>query len=213
MECLCYYKYIGQLKIWLQNIRQEGSHLIVEALKKVANALNSVGCTWAVGSSMLLYFHGLLDNPNDIDLLIKVSDEAIIKREMDKIGSKLVRNSMLPYKTTSFFAYEVDGVEVEFMGDFKIMTMSDNKEVQYNFTLDKKAIVDIILMDEVVVYLSSLEDWFVAYQIMKDPKGRVSLIEEKLKRDGIEHVELLERSLEVNLPKEVTNRIKELIKT
>ncbi|HSQ88884.1 hypothetical protein, partial [Romboutsia sp.] len=58
----------------------------LDVLKKVANKLNELNCTWSIGSSVLLHFHDLVDKPNDIDILIDPDDSNKIKSFMDTIG-------------------------------------------------------------------------------------------------------------------------------
>lgn len=112
------------------------------------------------------------------------------------------------FRTEAFFRYLVDGVEVEFLGDFKIAL--ENDEV-YEFILDEKAFFTVILGEELMVNLSTLEDWYVAYIVMNDPKKRVPILKEYFIKNGIKHRNLIERGLTQKLPENIKSYIKEII--
>ncbi|GAA0085783.1 hypothetical protein UT300007_22220 [Clostridium sp. CTA-7] len=177
-------------------------------LNKIAYGLNEIGCTWGVGGSVLLNFHGLVEKPNDIDILINSKDTQKVKEFMNPIGNPIELLSKEPFKTESFFGYNVDGVMIEFMGNFKI-SLENNK--MYEFILDEKAIVDNLVIGNSNIKFTSLEDWFVAYLVMNDPKKRVPLIEKYFKEKEIKHRELLKRNLDKNLSDHINEAIKEVL--
>lgn len=179
-----------------------------ELLCKISDGLNKIGCTWGIGGSVLLNYHGLIENPNDIDILINSRDIEKVIEFMKTIGNKVELSSKEPFKTESFFGYKVDGVMVEFMGNFKI-NLRDNKI--YEFILDDKSIVDTLLLENSKINFTSLEDWFVAYLAMDDPKKRTPLIKEYFKNNGLKHKDLLQRSLEKNLAEDINISIKEIL--
>lgn len=177
-------------------------------LKQIADGLNKLNCTWAIGGSVLLNHYNLVKKPNDIDILIDPNDTAKIKEFMDSIGTPVELPSKEPFRTKVFFDYIVDDTMIEFMGDFKI-DLGDNNI--YRFVLDKDAIVNKMFVDNTTVYLTSLEDWIVAYKVMNDPKKRVVLLKEYFMKEGIKHKHLLERNLLQDLPKEVKELIIDLL--
>jgi hypothetical protein len=179
-----------------------------KVLSKIADGLNKIDCTWGVGGSVLLNFHGLVDKPNDIDILINSKDTEKVKAFMNTIGDPIELCSKEPFKTESFFGYNVDGVIVEFMGNFKISL--ENSKI-YEFILDDKAIVDILAISDSNIKFTSLEDWFVAYLVMNDPKKRVSLIQKYFKENGIKHRHLLQRNLNNNFSKHINEAIEEVL--
>lgn len=180
----------------------------IDILRKVAKGLNELNCTWAIGGSMVLNHYGLIDKPNDIDILVDPNYSDKIKEFMNSIGKSLELPSKDPFRTESFFGYIVEGTSVEFMGRFKI-DLGDNKI--YEFILDDDAITDNVMIDGVKINFTSLEDWFVAYSVMKDPKKRVPLIKEYFKKSKINHKNLLERSLNQDLPQNIKADIKSIL--
>lgn len=172
----------------------------IEVLKKVAKGLNRLNCTWAIGGSIILNYYGLLDKPNDIDILVDPKYADKIKEFMNIIGKPLELPPKDPFRTEEFFGYLVEDTIVEFMGGFKV-DLGGNKT--YEFILDDNAITDNMTLDGVKINLTSLEDWFVAYSVMKDPKRRVPLIKEYFKKSKINHKNLLERNLNQDLPENI----------
>lgn len=179
-----------------------------KVLSKIADGLNRVGCNFGIGGSVLLNFHGLVEKPNDIDILINSKDAEKVKAFMNTIGDPIELCSKEPFRTESFFGYNVDGVIVEFMGNFKI-SLENNK--MYEFILDEKAIVDNLVIGNSNIKFTSLEDWFVAYLVMNDPKKRVPLIKKYFKEKGIKHRELLKRNLDKNVSDHINEAIKEVL--
>lgn len=179
----------------------------IELIKKISIGLNRLNCTWAIGGSVLLNHYGLIEKPKDIDILIDPNDVEKVKKFMDTMGQKIDLPSKEPFKTEEFFGYIVEGTMVEFLGGFKI-DLGDKKI--YEFILDESAINKINL-DGVTVNMATLEDWFVAYSVMEDPKGRMPLIEEYFRENGIENNMLLKRNLKQYLPSNVSRDIERVI--
>ncbi len=178
-------------------------------LKQIAQKLDEHECLWGVGGSVVLHHFGLVASPNDIDLLVKAKDALKIKTFMDDIGKPLPRAFKEPFRTEAFFAYDIDGLRVEFLGDFKIKLADDTT---YEFILDEQAICEKMVIDDYDIKLTTLEDWFVAYQVMKDPKKRVPLIKQYFKTHQISHRHLLTRNLNQNpLPEVVKQEINDLL--
>lgn len=168
-----------------------------DVLKKIATGLNKLNCNWAIGGSVMMNHYGLVERPNDIDILIDASYAGQIKEFMNSIGTYVKLPSKLPFRTEEFFGYMVDDTMVEFLGDFKIELESGKV---YEFILDKEAIKDYMIIDGIKVNLATLEDWFVAYSVMKDPKKRIPLLKTYFGKYGIKHKDLLERNMSQDLP-------------
>lgn len=180
-----------------------------EVIKKIAKGLNDIDCTWGIGGSVLLNRYNLVDKPNDIDILVKAKDADNIKMFMDNIGEAVYLPSKEPFKTEAFFGYIVDGIMVEFLGDFKI-DLGNGK--LYEFILDATSVTDYKLIDNIKVNFTSLEDWLVAYIVMGDPKKRVNLIENYFINNKVENIKLLERNLNQNLTEKIKTKINSSIR-
>ena len=58
----------------------------LSVLKKIANELNKMNVTWAIGASMLLYFKGILLDFNDIDIMVANEDIEQVRKTLMKMG-------------------------------------------------------------------------------------------------------------------------------
>lgn len=174
-----------------------------KVLKEVSDILNSINCLWAVGGSLVLYKKGLWKSPNDIDILVNFEDVKKIKSIMDIRYTKLELEHKDDFKTKAFFGYNINGINVEFMGDFKIV-VDDNI---YSFILDEKAIVETMIVEDTIVKMTSIEDWLIAYALMGDPKGRVPIIKEYFKSNGVKNKELIKRALKQYIPESIKREI------
>ena len=166
-----------------------------ELLIKIAKTLNNTQCTWAIGGSVLLNKYNLVDKPRDIDILINAKDAQKIKANMNKIGKSIEVSTKKPFLTKEFFAYRVEDIDVEFLGDFGI-DLGEN--YTYKFLLDEKYIMKIDLEGSEVKF-SALEDWLVAYKAMNDPKQRVHKIENYFINNSVINKEILARYFDTNL--------------
>lgn len=179
-----------------------------DVLKEVSDVLNSLNILWAVGGSLVLYNNGIWDKPKDIDILINFKDASKVKDVMDLKYERLNLEYKASFRTKEFFGYVINGINIEFMADFTIVT-DDEKE--YNFLLDNEAVVDKMNVNETCVNVTSLEDWFVCYALMKDPKGRIPIIKEYFSKNEIQHKNLFERNLKRDIPNNIKKEIINLL--
>jgi hypothetical protein len=175
-----------------------------EDLYYIADKLNENHIRWVIGSSVLLYFHGIIDRPNDIDIIIDKEDIIKAKKIFDEIGIEENKENKEPFLTEYFYTYLVRDTYVDVMCNF---ALSHDCGI-YKFVFDKEAIVENKKVNETVLPLSSLEDWYVLYQLIPGRESKVKMIEEYLKENAIKYFSLLERALKQDLPIEVVEKIK-----
>ncbi len=130
-------------------------------LLKIARLLNKSYITWGLGGSMLLYYYGIVDDVNDIDILIDI-------RDLDKF-EKVIKgydfkheNGNEKYTTAHLFSVNLDGVEFDFLLDFRIKLQSG----EYVFPFGKGMIERRFLLDGEMICLSFLKEWKNAYHAM-----------------------------------------------
>lgn len=177
----------------------------------IADTLNKSSISWAVGASVMLYFHGLVASPNDMDIIVREDDIEKALDALDSIGSLTYDGSKDHseiYLTEHFYKYQVKDVEMDVMSGFRLR----NSEDIYEFTLDDEAVVDFKEVNGAKIPLTSLEDWYVLYQLMVNREAKVRLIEDCLISNGIKNKMLLERALDKELPKSVRDRIHKMLK-
>lgn len=175
-----------------------------EDLYYIADKLNENDIRWVIGSSVLLYFHGIIDRPNDIDIIIDKEDIIKVKKIFDEIGIEENKENKEPFLTEYFYTYLVKDTYVDVMCNFALR----HDYGIYKFVLDKEAIVENKKVNETVLPLSSLEDWYVLYQLIPGRESKVKMIEDYLKENGVKDFSLLKRALKQELPMKVVEKIK-----
>ncbi len=183
-------------------------NLNLNTLSHIAKHINENNISWCIGASLLLNFHGLVDNPQDMDIIVDKFQAEQLTSLLSSLGKIGPKGSLYPYATEHFYQYIVEDLSVDIMGGFKIL----HEKGVYEFILDSQSIVDYKDINDVSIPLSSLEDWFVLYQLMPNREPKVALIEDYLKSKGVKHRKLLERALTQPLPEKVEARIIKLLK-
>ncbi|HKL43589.1 MAG TPA: hypothetical protein VJ962_13500 [Clostridia bacterium] len=148
---------------------------LVDVLLELASRFNEKSITWAVGGSLLLYFYDILEEPKDIDIIIAPEDKETVFRILKTIGKELETKEVSNYKTGVFGKFNVDGIEVDIIGDFYI-SVSDG---YYLHPFSSKNL-KVVKRNNETIYLDSLENWLKTYEAMGDPKKRVELIKQFL---------------------------------
>jgi len=176
-------------------------------LIKIAEALSPTGILWGVGASVLLRQYKLIDNPSDIDLIVSINDVEKTDEILSLIGEKLPENKSDIYLTEYFYEYIIDGINIDVMAGLKIKT---NGYI-FKYIFDKNSIPRHFDIGKQTIPFTSLEDWFVLYQLMPRKEYKAELIYNYFKKNGIKHPPLIERMTEnPDLPISVLNKIKEL---
>ena len=147
----------------------------LKVLSKIGKLLNEANITWAIGASMLLYFKGITDNFNDIDIMVVEKDVFRLKEILLSIGSINPSNPSEKYKTKYFLEFVVDEVDVDVMAGFVIV----NNEKEYDCSLQKNQIVDYVVINDVQIPLQSVILWRKYYQLM-NRENKVSMIDSTL---------------------------------
>lgn len=181
--------------------------MIFDTLSYIATELNAQGVLWGIGASIVLYHYGLVDSPNDIDILVDIKDIQKADTILDNLGVKKTSEKTEAYSTRYFYEYVVNTIDVDVMAGF----MVNHSNGEYRYSFDHKSITNIIKINGVEVPLTSLEDWYVIYQLIPGRENKVKLIENYLLENGLENPNLLNRALSKKLPIEVKARIQNLL--
>ena len=196
-----YNRYINQTKITFEVI------FMMNTLCHIGNELNKANILWAVGASILLMQHKLVNSPNDIDLLIHINDIEKADKILKSMGEKKTFEKTDIYSTEYFYEYVINGFDIDVMSGLKINHYAGT----YNYIFDKDSISQYININDINIPLTSLEDWYVLYQLIPNREKKVKIIEDYLKSTGINNTNLLKRSLLGNLPSNVEYKIRELL--
>ncbi|MFL0248477.1 hypothetical protein [Candidatus Clostridium stratigraminis] len=184
---------------------------MLETLSYIGEKLNNAGILWAVGASIVLTNYGLVEKPNDIDILVDINDIKKADEILKGVGMKkpLKDGESTIYSTKYFYEYIVNGIDVDVMAGFAI----NFNEGTYEYSFDKKAVTYSMKANGVEIPLTSLEDWYVLYQLMPDREKKVKIIEKYLLSNGIKETHLINRALDKKLPNKIRERIELLIRS
>ena len=178
-----------------------------DTLSEIGEKLNKDGVLWGVGASILLNHYGLIDKPNDIDILVDLDDIEKSNIILKSIGEKKVCEQSDKYSTKYFYEYVINGFDVDVMAGLSI----NHNEGIYRYIFDDKSIPITTKVNSINIPFTSLEDWYVIYQLIPKREAKVKLIQNYLLSNGIKNPTLLERALRGSLPEEVRDNIKRLL--
>ncbi len=190
--------------------------MLFKVLSMVADKLNKENITWGIGASVMLHQYGLVSMPNDIDILVEIKDIEKVDGILKEMGEKKPLNPIKTYSTKYFYEYELQGVDIDVMAGLTI----NHEEGRYEYAFHKDSLVfakgnDIsndpsgeFNLDYITLPFTTLEDWYVIYQLIPGRENKVQLIEDYLKAKGTCRVDILKRTLNQPLPYKVEKRIK-----
>ena len=176
-------------------------------LSYIGEKLNNSNVQWGVGASILLNHYGIIDKPNDIDILIDIKDIEKADEILKSIGEKKIWEKSEAYSTKYFYEYIVNGFDIDVMSGLAI---KHDKGV-YRYIFDNSSVSEFKKIKGVSIPLTSLEDWYVIYQLIPSRESKVNMIEEYLLSNGIQKPALLQRALRNDLPIEVRYRVEKML--
>lgn len=145
---------------------------------KVAKILNENNITWAVGASLLLYFKGITDKFNDIDLMVAEKDIEKTKTIFLSLGKEYSKNPNLQYKSKCFLEFNLDGIDFDIISGFVIV----NNNCDHYFPLEKNSIAEYFCLENTSIPLQSVNDWLTYYTLM-NRKEKVEMIKNYLNKN------------------------------
>ena len=79
------------------------------------------------------------------------------------------------------------------------------------FDLTDEGLYLVASDNEIDIPFTSLEDWYIIYQLIPNREFKVNLIEKYLTLNGIENPDLFKRALRGNLPLEIRSKIENVL--
>jgi hypothetical protein len=134
----------------------------LKVLCRVAERFNRAGLTWAVGASLLLYFHGICDTFHDIDLMLAEPDVPKAREILDALGTGHARLPSAQYQTAYFLEYTIDNVDFDVIAGFAIVCGG----VCRRYPLDPAQITGRTVCRGTEIPLHSLSAWLEYYRQM-----------------------------------------------
>ena len=180
---------------------------MLEVLSVIAEKLNTAKIVWAVGGSILLKQYGLIQNPLDIDIFVHIDDIGRADETLGAIGQKKQYANSRIYSTKHFFEYEINGIGVDVMSGLAIRHSTG----VFKYQFDHHSITEIRNIHGTAIPFTSLEDWYVIYQLIPNRESKVKLIKEYLLSNKIKYAFLLERTLQDDLPEDIKVNIRMML--
>ncbi len=176
-------------------------------LSDIGEEFNSSDVLWGVGGSILLNQFGLIDKTNDIDIFVDIRDVETVDEILKGIGKEKSYENIDVFSTKYYNVYTVNTVDVDIIAGFSI----NHENGVYRYIFDSKSIAITNKINGVAIPFTSLEDWYVLYQLIPNSEAKAKMIESYLLTNGMQHLALLQRILEGNLPTKVRTRISEML--
>lgn len=173
----------------------------------IADKINKRGIKWAVGASVMLYFYDLVETPHDLDILVDENDAVNLCNLLKELGVLQYKEYTEPFGTKYFYNFVVRDIQIDVIGGFIIKHTSG----KYKLAFDSDTITSYKVINGIEIPVSSLEDWYVIYQLIPNRENRVEVIEKYLIQNGIKNPNLLNRALKKELPDSVKERVKKLL--
>jgi hypothetical protein len=149
---------------------------ILYVLAAIAKIFNKEKIHWALGASLLLYFHHKTDTFHDIDLMVTEEDAQKARELLLKAGAEMQsgnKNEM--YRTKFFFEFVMDDVDIDLMAGMIIL----HDGIEEDCSLDVRKIESCVELEGERIPLYSLAEWRRFYSCMgRDAK--VAMIDGQL---------------------------------
>ena len=181
--------------------------MLKKVLSELAVKLNEKNIRWGVGASVMLNYYGLVDSPNDIDIIVSSDDSRVADKILMSLGEKNFSSDLEIYKSEFFANYSINGVEVDLIAGFSIKQNSS----YFKYDFDKKSITEIWNLEEIEIPVTAIEDWYILYQLMPNKEEKVLLIEDYFLQKGSCRVDLLQKNIIKIKNDKVIKRTKKLI--
>lgn len=174
-----------------------------ETLQSIAVLLNEHGIHWGLGGSSLLAFHGMVQQPNDVDLFVTDAHASAARDLLMRIGEYKAYAPKEPYCTKHFYHFQMGGTGVDVMGLFGIR----HAEGMYHLDWQQGDIDRTQRYGQAEIPLTALEDWFVLYLLIPGRTAKADLIEQYWSTRGLMRRDRLEAAMGQPLPQDVRRRI------
>lgn len=180
--------------------------MLFNTLSYIAKKFNDENLTWAVGASVLLNQYSLVKSPNDIDILVALKDVEKADSILKSIGNKNISEKSSTYLTKYFYEYNINGIDIDLMSGLTINFENEN----YEYLFNKDCIKNYSTINDTKIPLTSLEDWYILYQLIPNRDKKVSLIENYLIENNIK-IYLSEIPLSREIPSKIKLKSKEIL--
>jgi hypothetical protein len=142
----------------------------MQALKLLFGMLETSSVHWVLAGSFSLALQGIAVDPRDIDLMTDRRGAFRINAILKNYEKKKVEYSETENARSFFGVFEIEGVNVEVMGDYE--EKQGNKWVSLSKRLVNPRIIKV---DGMRIPVSPLEDQLISYRTSKRPKDAAKM--------------------------------------
>ena len=172
--------------------------MIRNIVKIIAQCFTSEGIVFGLGGSGVLVAYDILEDMSDIDIVVALEDIEKAKKVMDILGVLKESGNNCFVKNEYNYVYEMNGFKVELMSNMHLKHIEGLYAVPFN----KNRMTYRMSIDDIMIPVMSLEDWYVYYQLI-ERQDRVNQIEEYFLENGITHGSYLINAIKSNIPRQV----------
>jgi hypothetical protein len=180
---------------------------VLNTLSFIADKLNAGNLVWAVGGSMLLKQYGLVEKPNDIDIMTDLNSFAQAAAILKSIGEEKPPAETQLFATRHIYKCRINGFDVDLMSGLAIK----HQNGLFHYIFDGASVSGTMKAGGVEIPLTSLEDWYVIYQLIPGRQAKADLISDYLMSNGVRRADLFSRMLRADLPPEVKENIAKML--
>ena len=159
---------------------------MMNALSHLADVLDTMGLTWALGGSWVLYRVGALKQPRDVDVVATGLSATELKERLDQLGPIRIKEKSPLFSTVVGYEFDFEGLEVDLLLDFGVNTEKGSVVLD----LEREKPFQMVRAGNREIPVCSLETWHIFYLLMGDPKQRVPMIESCYPNVGIDRERL-----------------------
>ncbi|QRN85958.1 hypothetical protein JR334_01620 [Clostridia bacterium] len=131
-------------------------------LAEIAERLHSGNIEFGIGSSMLLYLNGLVDEARDIDLFINEESTDKVRALLRHLGEIRLKPGKKLYTSRSFFTLITEKVDVDVIAAFGVR----GDGYIGSISITKESIERDLVIHGQTIPLMYLEDWLELYKLM-----------------------------------------------
>lgn len=182
-------------------------------LESLCNVLKSTNVVWGLSCSTALFFTGICDEFNDLDIIIKLDDVEKFEEAFNKIGKIATFTPQKPGFISPYYKEgKIKNIHVDLVGDFTLNTF----EKEYCCKADKDQMDYVTIEGNLTLPLISIEGNLLLYAMMEGWQARRrfkrKLCYDFLDQRGLKHPEIFEDALKnQNLPEQFKRLVNELL--
>lgn len=165
----------------------------LKVLAEVAKRLHEGNVKFGIGSSMLLYLNGLVEEARDLDVFVNEESSSKAVYLLKNLGEIRLMPGRKPYISKSFYTMSTEKVDIDLIAGFGV----EGDGYIGRITITSESIERDIYLEGQSIPLMYLEDWLEFYRLM-GRKEKVDILNQYFKehhkspRTGFERHYLVE---------------------